>query len=184
MLRILCFGDSNTYGYDPRSFLGDRYDAKDRWVDLLAGLTGHTVINAGVNGQKIPRPPYSPCIPEGCAGADLLLVMLGTNDLLQGTSAEEASHRMEAFLRHMIPHCQQIILVCPPPLKRGAWVCTDQLVEESCRLADAFRLLCLRCGISCVDTRHWNIDLTFDGVHFSETGNHTFAHNLVAHLGL
>ena len=35
-MRILCFGDSNTYGYDPRGFFGDRYGAGDRWVDLLA----------------------------------------------------------------------------------------------------------------------------------------------------
>ena len=33
-MRILCFGDSNTYGYDPRGFFADRYEARDRWVDL------------------------------------------------------------------------------------------------------------------------------------------------------
>ena len=32
--RVLCFGDSNTYGYDPRSFFGGRYPG--RWTDLLA----------------------------------------------------------------------------------------------------------------------------------------------------
>ena len=57
-MRILCFGDSNTYGYDPRGFFGDRYDDKDRWVDLLAKQTGHEVINAGANGREIPRNPY------------------------------------------------------------------------------------------------------------------------------
>ena len=54
-MRILCFGDSNTYGYDPRGFFGDLYDDKDRWVDLLAKQTGHEVINAGGNGREIPR---------------------------------------------------------------------------------------------------------------------------------
>ena len=34
-MRILCFGDSNTYGYHPRGFFGDRYGPEDRWVDLL-----------------------------------------------------------------------------------------------------------------------------------------------------
>ena len=33
--RILCFGDSNTYGYDPRSYLGGRYPASVRWTALL-----------------------------------------------------------------------------------------------------------------------------------------------------
>ena len=39
-MNIICFGDSNTYGYDPRSYLGGRYDAGSRWVDILAEETG------------------------------------------------------------------------------------------------------------------------------------------------
>ena len=33
--RIFCFGDSNTYGYDPREPLGGRYPADARWPELL-----------------------------------------------------------------------------------------------------------------------------------------------------
>ena len=36
-MRLICFGDSNTYGYDPRSFFGGRYPG--RWTDLLAENT-------------------------------------------------------------------------------------------------------------------------------------------------
>ena len=32
-MQVICFGDSNTYGYDPRSYLGGRYGPRDRWVD-------------------------------------------------------------------------------------------------------------------------------------------------------
>ena len=39
-MRVCCFGDSNTYGYDPRSFLGGRYAAENRWVDILQSKTG------------------------------------------------------------------------------------------------------------------------------------------------
>ena len=35
-MKVLCYGDSNTYGYDPRGFFGDRYPAECRWVDILA----------------------------------------------------------------------------------------------------------------------------------------------------
>ena len=54
-MRLLCFGDSNTYGYDPRSYFGSRYDAANRWVDLLAAKTGWELLNAGQNGREIPR---------------------------------------------------------------------------------------------------------------------------------
>ena len=120
MVRILCFGDSNTYGYDPRGFFGDRYDSEDRWVDLLAKQTGHECINAGANGREIPRNPYAIRLLAEHAPVDVFLVMLGTNDLLQGATTDKAATQMEAFLTSMLPHCKQILLVAPPPLKRGA----------------------------------------------------------------
>ena len=181
-MRILCFGDSNTYGYDPRGFFGDRYGAGDRWVDLLANQTGHEVINAGANGREIPRNPYALRLPNEHAPVDIFLVMLGTNDLLQGTSAKEAAARMETFLLSLIPHCKQILLVAPPPMKCGAWVPTDALVAESYHLVAGYKLIAEKLNISFVDTRYWNIKLAFDGVHFTEEGHHTFAHKMLAIL--
>ena len=184
MVRILCFGDSNTYGYDPRGFFGDRYGAEDRWVDLLAKQTGHEIINAGANGREIPRSPYALRLLTQQQEVDIFLEMLGTNDLLQGASAKEATARMEAFLNPLLPHCKQTLLVAPPPMKRGAWVPTDELVSESILLAEEYKLLAEKLNIPFVDTRHWNIDLTFDGVHFTEAGHHTFAKNLRKELRL
>lgn len=182
LVRILCFGDSNTYGYDPRGYFVDRYDSEDRWVDLLAKQTSYEVINAGANGREIPRNPYALRLFTEHASVDIFLVILGTNDLLQGASAKESTSRMEAFLTLMLPHCKQILLVAPPPMKRGAWVPTDELVAESIRLAEEYKLLAQKLNIPFVDTRNWNIELTFDGVHFTEAGHYTFAHRLMEHL--
>ena len=183
-MRILCFGDSNTYGYDPRGFFGDRYSAGDRWVDLLVQQTGHECINAGANGREIPRNPYVLRLLTEHAPVDIFLVILGTNDLLQRASAKEAADRMEAFLSPLGSHCKKILLICPPPMKRGAWVTTDELVAESINLAEEYKLLAEKLNIPFVDTRHWNIELTFDGVHFTEAGHHTFAENLGKELRL
>ena len=32
---IICYGDSNTYGYDPCVLAGDRYPEEDRWAEIL-----------------------------------------------------------------------------------------------------------------------------------------------------
>ncbi len=179
IMRILCFGDSNTYGYDPRGYFGDRYGPENRWVELLAKQTGWEVINAGVNGREIPRNPYAPRLLAEHAPVDIFLVMLGINDLLQGASAEEAAARMEAFLSQLLPHCKSILLMAPPPMKRGVWVPTDKLVDESVQLATEYKLLAEKLNIPFVDTHHWNIELTFDGVHFTERGHHAFANHLM-----
>ena len=110
--------------------------------------------------------------------------MLGTNDLLQGATAKEAAARMEAFFIPMLPHCNRIVLVAPPPMKRGAWVPTDALVAESIHLAEEYKLLAKKLNIPFVNTRHWNIELAFDGVHFTEEGHHAFAENLGKELRL
>ena len=56
-MKVCCFGDSNTYGYDPRGCFGGRYSQKSRWVDLVAAGTGWTVCNLGENRasrRKLP----------------------------------------------------------------------------------------------------------------------------------
>lgn len=85
-MKVICFGDSNTYGYDPRDYFGGRYDAVSRWVDILATETGWTISNMGQNGREIPS--AAPAFP---IDTDLLIVMLGPNDLLQGRSREQTA---------------------------------------------------------------------------------------------
>lgn len=180
-VRIVCFGDSNTYGYDPRGFFADRYDADDRWVDLLAKRNSLEAMNLGVCGREIPGRLDSLYLPEFAPG-DKLLVMLGTNDLLQGASASEAAARMEAFLKALRPYCSNLLLIAPPPMKRGAWVYSDALVQESIGLAEEYGKLAQKLGIPFVDTRDWKIGLCFDGVHFTEDGHHAFAERLSEYL--
>ncbi len=91
MRRIVCFGDSNTYGFSP--FDGSRYSADVRWTGVLDKLLGEKfeVVNEGKNARTIAfDDPYN----DGCNGMadigscidanapfDLMIIMLGTNDL-------------------------------------------------------------------------------------------------------
>ena len=67
-------------------------------------------------------------------------------------------------------------------MKRGAWVPTDELVNESIRLAEEYRSVAQKQNIYFIDTTDWHIELAFDGVHFTERGHHTFAAQLKKHL--
>ena len=183
-MTVLCFGDSNTYGYDPRSFLGERYPTDVRWTGLLARDNGWRVLEAGQNGREIPHTPGEldalGRLPGRCGPLDAAVVMLGSNDLLQGLDAAGAAVRMERCLLRLLDTLppEAILLTTPPPMVRGAWVAEDRLVEESARLAEQYEALARRLGVRFADAGKWGVELLFDGVHFSEAGHRTFARNI------
>lgn len=178
-MQLVCFGDSNTYGYDPRSYFGSRYPSEIRWVNLLAQETGWSVRNEGQNGREIPEVP-SEFLLKDLEKADALVIMLGSNDLLQTMSAETAARRMEHFLRQLpsLP----TLLVAPPPMIRGAWVTDDQLLVESRNLTEAYRLMACKLDVAFADAGEWGVELLFDGVHFSEKGHQAFFRGISAAL--
>lgn len=176
-MNVICFGDSNTYGYDPRSYLGGRYDTDSRWVDILAEETGWTVRNLGENGREIPA-----SAPVFSADTDLLIVMLGTNDLLQGCSPERAAERVEHFLSALSMDQSKILLIAPPPVTLGAWVPNQQLIENSRTFARLCQTLAERMGLRFADAGKWNISLAYDGVHFTEQGHRAFVAGLLEEL--
>lgn len=180
-MRVICFGDSNTYGYDPRSYFGGQYPAESRWVDLLAEKTGWEIINAGENGREIPRREYELIQVNQMLSqrpVDLLIVMLGTNDLLQGATTETAAARMEVFLTQLPLSKEQILLIAPPTMQSGEWVTEKSLITASEQLAECYQVLAGQLGVYFADADKWNIGLTFDGVHFSEEGHKSFAGNI------
>ena len=172
-MTICCYGDSNTYGYDPRSFLGERYDAP--WPEALAELTGFSVRNNGFCGRRVPVRDV--ILPRN---ADLILVMLGTNDLLSGEEPRRIAEKMEEFLR--LYDKSRLILIAPPPLCRGEWVCSDDLILRSKSLAEEYRTAAARLGIRFLDAGAWSIPLCYDGVHFTEEAHRAFAEQIASFL--
>ena len=187
--RLLCYGDSNTYGYDPRPLLGGRYPESVRWTALL-NAANWDVINRGENGRSIPRldREIEAAVQTICGiETDILTVMLGSNDLLQcpGLSAEVCGERMEQFLAAPLEKTQanlKILLVAPPPMEPGVWVSDHRTLEESRRLTGCYETVAQRLGIAFADAGAWGIGLAYDGVHFSEDGHLAFAKGILAAL--
>lgn len=182
--KILCYGDSNTYGYDPRSYLGGRYPETVRWTALLE-QQDWSVFNAGENGRSIPRREREidailHMIQQ--LKPDIVTVMLGSNDVLQSPDlpADECADRMEYFLKTLLergPSCEYL-LIAPPPMTFGAWVNDSKTVEVSRALREYYKVVARRLDIYFADSGTWGIDLTFDGVHFSEAGHLNFARKI------
>lgn len=174
-MLAVCFGDSNTYGYDPRDVFGESYP--ETWAELLEKRTKWYVRNEGENGREIPSRPM-----QFSKDIDLLIILLGTNDLLQSRSAKDVASKMERFVASLEMVRSKILLVTPLPLVRGAWVASEDMIQESEKLAKYYREIAAKLGIHFADSAEWKIPLAFDGVHFTEEGHHTFARELFAYL--
>jgi lysophospholipase L1-like esterase len=189
---IICYGDSNTFGYDPRLGGGGRYPKEARWVELLAEKLGCRMENQGVCGRCIPR--MNSQIWQIKSQLDAwrnakppvqIWVMLGTNDLLMERSimASEVAGRMKYFLETLLSFdvsASDILLIAPPKMRRGTWVEDDALVDESLRLGSEYKSVSEELGIRFVDAGKWDLDLCFDGVHLSEAGHLKFAEHMLS----
>lgn len=212
--RIICYGDSNTYGFDPRSFMGGRYEKENRWTGILEKTLNYDIINMGQNGREVPvnqsgiQALQRIFVRSLKACETQLIIMLGVNDILCGRSAEETGKRMNSFLQELLAGSEalldnlpedkteikagyserqenfmaaykglpeKIILIAPPGITQGAWVDDLNYITQTIELGDYYRQISQKTGINFIDARSWNIDVTFDGVHFSKDGNAEFA---------
>ena len=135
------------------------------------------VYNMGQNGREIPS--AAPAFP---ADTDLLIIMLGINDLLQGRSPEKSAERLEQFLSDISLDPSKVLLIAPPPVTLGAWVPSAKLIDDSRTFARLCQTLVERTGIRFADAGKWDIPLAYDGVHFTEQGHKAFAAGLLEEL--
>ena len=95
--KVVCFGDSNTWGYNAET--DGRFDDDVRWTGVLSNELGneYSVVEEGLNGRTTV---FEDPLNEGLSGIkhlfptimsqspiDLLIIMLGTNDTKQRFSA-------------------------------------------------------------------------------------------------
>ena len=91
MRTVLCYGDSNTWGYEPAT--GERFPEDVRWPGVLARELGNgfRVIEEALNGRTTVREDpveeykngkdyLRPCL-ESHAPLDVVILALGVNDL-------------------------------------------------------------------------------------------------------
>lgn len=123
MKKILCFGDSNTFGYNPNN--GSRYNENSRWTGILKNLckNNYEIIEAGCNNRTafsnnpngIQFTGYK-VLPEYLKQIyDTIIFAIGINDLQKfyNPTLEEFETGIENLIkkiRESLPNCNIIIL--------------------------------------------------------------------------
>ncbi|MDF1654802.1 MAG: GDSL-type esterase/lipase family protein [Coxiellaceae bacterium] len=148
--RILCFGDSNTWGFMPGSIDREtlalqRYSSAVRWTGQLQSQLGddYAVIEEGLNGrttdavyQRLPyaRDALSQINPiiYSQAPLDLVIIMLGINDLKiefkrdAQAIAQGLANVIDVALASPYGHdmcsAPPLLVVAPPPLSNESFL--------------------------------------------------------------
>lgn len=163
-LTILCYGDSNTYGYNPAN--GLRYPKSVRWTGRLQEMLGEacTVIEEGCNGRttvfvdpveewKCGLDYLKPCLNTH-KPVSLVILMLGSNDLktVYNASAREIAAGAERLVRIIQSFTKEkqgfeaeILLIAPPVIGDGimhspfSMSFDETAVERSGQFAEEYR---------------------------------------------
>ena len=193
MRTVLCYGDSNTWGFDPET--GERFAPDVRWPGVLARGLGEAfrVVEEGLSGRTTVRDDpiegahkngrtYLRACLESHKPIDLVALMLGTNDLKQrfGASASDiaqgAASLAEEILRSRCgpgAGAPAVLLVAPPPLGRLTELAEmfEGSAEKSARFAGHYRRFAEQYGCRSLDAGAVAASSDLDGIHL-EAGEH------------
>ncbi len=194
--RILCYGASNTWGFKPNSFnpktgLAERYARHERWPSILAKeLHEFEIIEEGLNGRTtmfddaIAQKPYRngltqlPIILESHYPIDLVIFMLGTNDLKTqyDKSIDEISNGMKYLIDIVMASNKgpygsspKVLVIAPQPILREGLIhptsFDNSSIQKSHLLSEAYEKVCAESGCFFLDASKFIKSSLNDGIH-------------------
>ena len=195
--HILCLGDSNTHGYcaDPADCAdhGIRFNEDERWACRLQtalgseylvteeGLSGRTTVFVDPIHESMDALSVAYALLKSHEVIDLLIIMLGTNDVKERFNANAAcigAGMERLILKAKSVDCwgtkaPNILVVAPPRIGDGFHdaVMGEGCVEKSKGVAEQFRIVAERQGVHFLDAA----DCAFNQVDFMHLTRHGHA---------
>jgi len=188
MKRILCFGDSNTWGYDPQT--GQRYDNTTRWPCVMRSILGdkYEVIEEGLNGRTTVWDDSVDGLMSGLSylkpcllshkPLDKVIIMLGTNDLKDrfcvsayeiAKSAGRLVQMVQASDVGSKGAAPDVLLIAPPPIvmSENGLETRQHGIEKSQQFARQFSDIAKELACGFVNAGKFIESSPVDGIHFS-----------------
>jgi lysophospholipase L1-like esterase len=186
MKTVLCYGDSNTWGYDPVT--QGRLSLDQRWPGVLRNAlgAGYWVVEEGLNGRttvwddpiegdKNGLTYLRPCL-QTHKPLDLVVILLGTNDLKVRFSvsaldiANGAGALVDAVLKSgsgVGGGAPRVLLVAPPQVaKLSAFAEMFEGAEAKAkRFAMHYRRVSRERGCDFLDAGEVVVSSDLDGIH-------------------
>jgi lysophospholipase L1-like esterase len=184
---ILCYGDSNTWGWIPAT--QSRYSRHERWPGVLRkelgegylvieeGLNGRTTVwDDPIEGYKNGKEYLIPCL-ETHKPIDLVIIMLGTNDLKMRFGVPACDIAAGAgVLVDIVAKSETgpgnspppVLLIAPPPIAKLSEFAEmfEGGTAKSEALSRHFRLIAEDRGCALLDASDVIASSDVDGIHF------------------
>jgi len=201
MKNVLCFGDSNTWGYDPAT--QTRFSKKIRWTGVLQELLGsnYNIIEEGLNGRTTNVDekhehglgyfrPYRSAMDllsvliETNSPLDLIIVMLGTNDMKSNfnQSADMIADNMRLVCESIISNdyfqSKSIVLISPTHINENSPNLLDSFIgttEKSQSFSHSYKQIADDLNLYFLDASNYVITNEIDGLHWDEHQHNDFA---------
>lgn len=206
--RILCFGDSLTWGADPSDIA--RFDEEDRWPMVLQNELGdeYQIIEEGQCGRTIATDDPAegekngikyilPCM-ESHDPFDLIIIMLGVNDCKRkfAYSSMDIAGEMQLFLEKVQSfnrfRCKdrfKIMLMSPPAVSeaiRESWLGDsygyENSIKVSSELPEWYKKLADMYGCSFLDAGEYAKTSDKDGIHLDPEDQHKLGKAVAEHI--
>ena len=185
---VVCYGDSNTWGADPTG--AGRFAPDVRWTGVLQAELGteYKIIEEGLGGRttniedtieedRNGRTQLPPTL-ESHAPFDLIVIMLGTNDLKRRNNRSAADIAQSASKLGLIARrsfsgpdgANPQVLVMAPPATRTVGGGLDLLfegsVEKSKQFPEQYAFYAAASGVEFFDAGSVIVSSPVDGIHF------------------
>lgn len=202
--RVLAFGDSNTWGWIPvkEGYPTTRHAADRRWpgvaqaalgagfVIVEEGLSGRTTnlpdpSEAQISGAGLDGSAYLPAAVASHVPLDLVVIMLGTNDLK--TSFARTPEEIAGGVRTLVEKVRsmdraawttypapKVLVVAPPPLSQTPIFPAEHFaggIEKSRALAAEYARAAEASGAAFLDVGALTSADGVDGIHLSEAAH-------------
>lgn len=196
MKKIICYGDSNTYGFNPKN--GLRFDENTRWTSLLQKILGneYDVLEEGANnrtgivnnpdGFNYTSQRHFPKLLSKIKGADIIILAIGTNDLqfLFDISFKTFEKGIEALIQQARDSANRVILVPPVILSESVLKGYFKLqfdetsISKSKKIGRIYKKLAgiYKCEI--FDFNDFVKPSDIDGLHYDESSHEIIAQKL------
>ena len=197
MKKILCYGDSNTFGFNPEN--GKRFDKDKRWSGILKkalannyeiienGLNNRTAFVDNPNGFEYNTKTHLPQILSQINNIEYLILAVGVNDFQfqYDLTLKILEKELELLLEKILNKNIKPIVVVPIELDEkifnGYFSClfNQKSIDKSKELSKVYQKIAIKLNCQYIDFSNFTTPSKLDGLHYDETSHKLIIQELI-----